>query len=189
MERIESKILYGLERISEILRIFIWRESLKHQINPTQYSILLSLHFRKELDIKELIKITKLDKTTISKSIKNLYSKELILIKISEEDKRSKKLLITEKGKNIIQEIQKKFRIFEEFIKKNKKKDIVYEFIYQFIFFSLQNKWIESQRMCFQCKFFQNQKNKFYCNYLKKNLEIIELQIDCKDFEKFKILS
>lgn len=182
METIEEKILYGLERISEILRIFLWRESLKFQINPTQYFILLSLHFREELEIKELIKITNLDKTTISKSLKNLESKNFILLKNSQKDKRSKIISINSKGKQVIEYLLKSLKVFESFIKTFPNKEVVYKFIFQFIAFSLDKNFIEFQRMCTACLFFVSAKNQFYCKYLKKNLEIPDLQLVCDDF-------
>jgi len=45
---LEIKIIEGLERISEIFRIQLWRESLKYQLNPTQSLVLLSLQKQKK---------------------------------------------------------------------------------------------------------------------------------------------
>lgn len=72
---LEIKIIEGLERISEIFRIQLWRESLKYQLNPTQSLVLLSLQKHTRLTQKDLQNMISIDKTTLSKSLKTLEQK------------------------------------------------------------------------------------------------------------------
>ncbi len=186
---LEIKILDGLERISELFRIQLWRESLNYGLNPTQSIILLSLLRHNTLILKDLENLTSLDKTTLSKSIKNLIEKNIIKKSRTSKDKRKIFLHLTKKGETIANQIKDFYLIFLPFIQilnEDQKKEI-YFFIYKLIDYSLQKNIILEQKMCSNCKFFfvddQNQ-NDYFCNFLNKKLDIFSLQIDCKDFKK-----
>ncbi|GIX42486.1 MAG: hypothetical protein KatS3mg129_2219 [Leptospiraceae bacterium] len=182
---IDNKIIEGLERISEIFRIQLWRESLKYQLNPTQSLILLSLHKHQALTQKDLQNIISLDKTTISKSLKSLEQKKFIEKIIYPGDQRFRTIRLTYKGKKIANQLTLFYQIFLPIIKEiPTEKKIIYEFIYNFILNAYNKKLIDNQKMCFNCKFFTINKSQNYCNYLKKTLQIFELQIDCKDFKE-----
>lgn len=182
----DQKILQGLERIGEIFRILAWKESGNYHINPTQLGLLFLISNRNSITIKEIEKITSLDKTTLSKSLTSLAKRKLIKKKIDSQDKRNKPIVLTLSGNKLLLKLQKRFQIFEEFLISYDNKQIIYKFIFDFINFSLRKNIIQSQRMCFQCKFFENKENGFYCNYLKSPLTISDLQIDCREFQKVK---
>jgi DNA-binding MarR family transcriptional regulator len=184
---LEKKIVEGLERISEIFRTQLWRESLKYKLSPTQTLILLSLHKYNNLSQKELQSRILIDKTTLSKSITNLEHKSYIQRFVDSKDQRIKKIRLTQKGIKIAEELQYFYKSFFPIInqiKSNIPYEYLYEFIYKFIYYSLELNLIDNQRMCMNCHFFQIKKNEYYCNFLKQKLFIKDLQIDCVDFKK-----
>jgi Transcriptional regulators len=182
---LEIKIIEGLERISEIFRIQLWRESLKYQLNPTQSLVLLSLQKHTRLTQKDLQNMISIDKTTLSKSLKTLEQKTLIERIVDQKDQRKKYIHLTPKGKKIAKELKDFCKIFLPVLKKtNLSNEDLFEFIYNFIYNSYKLNFIDTQKMCFNCRFFQLQDQSYYCKYLEKKLNKKEIQIDCKDYQE-----
>jgi len=182
------KIIEGLERISEIFRIQLWRESLKYKLNPTQSLILLSLRQHSHLTQKDIQNLLSTDKTTISKSVKSLEEKKLIEKIIDPNDQRKKYIYLTPKGKKITKELSLFYKIFLQVLKKFPfSQEEIYEFIYNFIYNSYKLNFIDTQKMCFTCKFFSSQNGENYCSYLNKTLYKRDIQVDCTDHRE-KIL-
>ncbi len=183
---IDAKIIAGIERISEIMRILIWRESLKNSLNPTQIRILLSLLFGKNINLKKIEDFTSLDKTTLSKSIKSLEKRGFIRKIRSINDKRQIIIVIDKNKKDIIKEISFWANDLKNILSyfSLKEKSIILKFIFEFIDYSIKKGIISYQNMCSQCIYFMKKREKFYCNFLKKSLKLIELRIECSDFKK-----
>lgn len=183
---IDAKIIAGIERISEIIRILLWRESLKNSLNPTQIKILLSLLFGKNINLKKIENFTSLDKTTLSKSIKNLERRGFIRKIRSINDKRQIIILIDKDKKDIIEEISFWANDLKNILSNFslKEKSIILKFIFEFIDYSIKKEIVSYQNMCSQCIYFMKKGKKFYCNFLKKSLKLIELRIGCSDFKK-----
>jgi len=182
---LELKIIEGLERISEIFRIQLWRVSLKLHLNPTQSLILLSLHKHLNLTQKDLQNIISIDKTTLSKSLKSLEEKILIERILDPNDQRKKYIQLTSKGKKIAKKINTFYNVFLPILEKSKNISLedLYEFIYNFIYNAYKHNYIDTQKMCFNCKFLQIKEQKYYCKYLEKILEKKDIKINCKDFQ------
>jgi len=182
---IDAKIIAGIERISEIMRILLWRESFKNSLNPTQIQILLSLLFKKGLNLKEIQNFTSLDKTTLSKSIKSLEKKGFIKKTKDINDQRQKIIIISKSKKDIIDEISYWANDFKKILCNFslKEKSTILKFIFEFIDYSIKKGIISYQKMCSQCIYFEKRKRYFYCNFIKKNLRLIDLRIECSDFK------
>lgn len=181
---INRKILQGLERITEIFRIVAWKESGTYNINPTQLGLLLLIERQSSITIRELQRITSLDKTTLSKSIKSLEIKKLVKKHVNSTDRRNKPIILTPAGKKLFTKLQERINIFENFLRSYNNQEVIYKFILEFIKFALDSQIIQEQRMCFLCRFFKKEEEKFYCNFLNSPLAIQNLQIDCKDFQR-----
>ncbi|MEO0302028.1 MAG: helix-turn-helix domain-containing protein [candidate division WOR-3 bacterium] len=164
MENLDFKILSGLERVSEIMKVFLRRESSKFKLSPTQVQILLSLLSEGNLKIKNLEKITSLDKTTLSKSIKNLQKKNFIEKTQSELDRREKILKIKENKKESIKNFSLSINLFKKVLKNfsEKEKEIILKFIFDFIDYSIDMGLISLQKMCSKCIYFKIKNNRFY---------------------------
>ncbi|MEO0269551.1 MAG: helix-turn-helix domain-containing protein [candidate division WOR-3 bacterium] len=184
MENLDFKILSGLERVSEIMKVFLRRESSKFKLSPTQVQILLSLLSEGNLKIKNLEKITSLDKTTLSKSIKNLQKKNFIEKTQSELDRREKILKIKENKKESIKNFSLSINLFKKVLKNfsEKEKEIILKFIFDFIDYSIDMGIISLQKMCSKCIYFKIKNNRFYCKFLNRELKIRDLKINCSDF-------
>ena len=82
-----------------------WNELLKEknidEFNGSQGVILYSLWNNKELTIKEIGKITGLAKTSLTSMLDRMEEKGLIRRKDNSEDKRSIKIMLTDKAKEL----------------------------------------------------------------------------------------
>jgi hypothetical protein len=124
---IEEKIVMGLERVSELFFTVLSKSAKKHNLNRQQIQIILNLKNKPE-NLKTLQEKTNQDKSTLSKSLKELKSKKMIFYKEG-KDKREKLIFFTEKVNRI--DIMKDFLFVKEALKKlsSKEKEIIYKFI------------------------------------------------------------
>ena len=179
-EKIESKIKGGLERISEIYKVQLIEVGLRYGLSATQIQIIHKLKSEKEVELGRIRDMLGIDITTLSKSIKTLEKKEIVV----HRKKGKKKLLsLTTKGKKIKTE-GKISKILENMLDEldRKSKETIYLFIYKLIEESLENGIIKFQRMCSACVYFSVRRNKPYCLLLQKKLDVKDLRINCEDF-------
>lgn len=99
--KIESKIVVALERISEAFRVLLWNESKSNALSPIQIQILIFLLFHSEAQCKVsyLAEEFNMTKATISDSVKVLLLKKLIKKTGDELDTRSYTISLTAGGK------------------------------------------------------------------------------------------
>ncbi|MFZ8803158.1 MAG: winged helix DNA-binding protein [Candidatus Calescibacterium sp.] len=179
---IEEKIVMGLERVSELFFTVLSKSAKKHNLNRQQIQIILNLKNKPE-NLKTLQEKTNQDKSTLSKSLKELKSKKMIFYKEG-KDKREKLIFFTEKVNRI--DIMKDFLFVKEALKKlpSKEKETIYKFILGIIDEALRFGLIKYQNMCYTCIFFKRKKDKMFCAYLEKELKLKDVMIDCKDYMK-----
>jgi MarR family transcriptional regulator, organic hydroperoxide resistance regulator len=83
-----------------------WQNQIKEVLMPygvthTQFVILAILFYRNESKQSEIQKLSKLEKMTLSKALKELQNKKL-LEKLIGEDKRSKTVILTQEGEGLV---------------------------------------------------------------------------------------
>lgn len=92
----------------------LWQREIKKALEPfhvshAQFVLLASLLWfdgkRKTLSQVELVDSTKLDKMTISASLKKLVKEELVLRTENQEDTRAKDVSLTRKGKALAKKL------------------------------------------------------------------------------------
>ena len=79
-QKIESRIVVALERISEAFRVLLWNESKENSLSPIQIQILIFIYFHspEKCKVGYLADEFNMTKATISDSVKVLLSKELV---------------------------------------------------------------------------------------------------------------
>ncbi len=182
-DNLEEKIITGLERISELFSIAITKSGTKLNLNRQQIQIMLNLKNKPE-NLKTLQEKTSQDKSTLSKSLKELKAKKMISYKEG-KDKREKIIFLTKKAE-IIDTIMEDFLFVKKTLNKLsvKEKEIVYKFILELIKQALYLGLIKYQNMCYTCVFFKAKKDKMFCLYLEKEIKPKDIMIDCKDYIK-----
>ncbi len=182
-DNLEEKITTGLERVSELFSIAITKSGTKLNLNRQQIQIMLNLKNKPE-NLKTLQEKTSQDKSTLSKSLKELKAKKMISYKEG-KDKRDKIIFLTKKAE-IIGTIMEDFLFVKKTLNKLsvKEKEIVYKFILELIKQALALGLIKYQNMCYTCVFFRAKKDKMFCLYLEKEIKPKDIMIDCKDYIK-----
>lgn len=183
----DLKLFSAIERVSEVIRSELWQVAQEQGLSPVQIRILLFVSQKDmpHVTFTDIAKNFLLTKATVSESIKRLIEKKYLKKIISKSDKRSYYLVLTKKGKDIISQLDTYRHEIIYIMSQIPEKEVIqtYYVLLQFIDLLYTNGKISRQNMCFLCMHFEKKKQGFYCNLLKKFLEIKELQINCKDFE------
>ena len=103
---VSSKIVVGLERISEVFKTLLWQKAKLVGLSPIQIQLLIFIAFHKNelCNVSHLAKEFNLTKPTISDAVKVLDKKGMVSKDFSSSDSRSYTLRLTELGKKLVVE-------------------------------------------------------------------------------------
>lgn len=186
-QKVESRIVVALERISEAFRVLLWNESKENSLSPIQIQILIFIQFhaQEKCKVGYLADEFSMTKATISDSVRVLLTKELVVKQTDPNDTRSYSLSLTEEGKKII----KKASLFASSIEQpieqltEEQKTIMLNGLLKLIYDLNKSGIITIQRMCFTCSNYHIDKGVHYCKLLKCRLAENELRVDCPEHE------
>ena len=183
---ITSKLVVGLERLSEVFRVLLWEQSKITGLSPIQIQILIFLknHDESLANVSHLSSEFNLKKPTVSDAIKVLFAKGLIK-KEAGVDARAYTIHLTGDGKRLVKEVQNfaeplHSRLAELSVSD---KQSFHKSLTQLIFRLNQAGIIQVQRTCFGCRFYEKNEASHYCNLLERSLEDKDLRLDCQEFE------
>ena len=186
-QKIESRIVVALERISEAFRVLLWNESKENSLSPIQIQILIFIYFHslEKCKVGYLADEFNMTKATISDSVKILLSKELVTKETDPIDTRSFSLSLTKKKKKTAKKASLFASSIEQPIEKltSEQKTIMLNGLLKLIYDLNKSGIITIQRMCFTCSNYQLEKGVHYCKLLKSQLAENELRIDCQEHE------
>ncbi|HHP7240342.1 MAG TPA: MarR family winged helix-turn-helix transcriptional regulator [Cyclobacteriaceae bacterium] len=186
-QKIESRIVVALERISEAFRVLLWNESKENALSPIQIQILIFIqyHAQEKCKVGYLADEFNMTKATISDSVRVLFAKELITKETDPLDTRSYTLSLTPKGKQIAEKASFFASSMEQPIEKltQEQKTVMLNGLLKLIYDLNKAGVITIQRMCFTCSNYQVDKGIHYCNLLKSRLAESELRVDCPEHE------
>lgn len=184
---LDSKIVAGLDRISQVFKTLLLEKSKTYNLSPIQIQLLIFIayHSSEKTTVSYLSQEFNLSKPTISDTIKTLEQKQFINKIVDKKDTRSYRITLTEKGKNIVLETENFINPLTEIITNSKQNDklVLWENITNIILQLNELKIISVQRTCFKCKFYSENNNKSFCNLLNQNLKTEDIRIDCEEFE------
>lgn len=187
-QKIESRIVVALERISETFRVLLWKESKENALSPIQIQILifLNFHFIEKCKVSYLADEFNMTKATISDSIKSLYAKDLVEKDKDPTDTRSYFLSLTPEGKKIAHKASFFASSLEQPIGNltEEQKTTMLNGLLKLIYDLNKSGIITIQRMCFTCSNYQDDNGVHYCRLLKSQLAESELRVDCPEHEQ-----
>ena len=184
---ISSKIVAGLERVSEVFKKLLWEKAKLIGLSPIQIQILIFINFHKRdlCNVSHLAKEFNVTKPTISDAIRVLHKKELIIKDYSSSDNRSYTIVLSEKGKEVVNETQGFSNPLKNQVDnfEQQEKESLFETLSTLIHKLNKNGILSVQRTCYGCKFYQKNDISHFCNLLNTQLQTTEIRIDCPDFE------
>lgn len=183
-----SKIVNGLERLSEVFKSLLWEKSKVHGISPIQIQILLFIaNHRSELcNVSHLAREFNLTKPTISDATRVLHTKGLLDKDFSSSDGRSYNWFLTPGGKDLIADLSDYHTPLRSEVEKlsNSRALSLFTTISELIFKLTQNGILDVQRTCFGCRFYEKTGSTHYCKLLEKGLAADEIRLDCPEYEE-----
>lgn len=186
-QKVESRIVVALERISEAFRVLLWNESKENSLSPIQIQILIFVYFHSQEKCKVgyLADEFNMTKATISDSVKVLLAKDLVTKETDPIDTRSYSLSLTTEGKKIAKKASLFASSIEQPLEKltEEQKTIMLNGLLKLIYDLNKSGIITIQRMCFTCSNYQVDKGVHYCKLLKSRLAESELRVDCPEHE------
>lgn len=186
-QKIESRIVVALERISEAFRVLLWSESKANSLSPIQIQLLIFIHFHSpdKCKVGYLADEFNMTKATVSDSVRVLMAKNLVVKHTDPMDTRSHTLSLTNKGKSVA----KQSSFFASAIEKPieeltlEQKTIMLNGLLKLIYDLNTSGIIIIQRMCFTCSFYSVDEGRHYCNLLKTPLAESEIRLDCPEHQ------
>ncbi|MET7029942.1 MarR family winged helix-turn-helix transcriptional regulator [Sediminicola luteus] len=185
-DNISSKIIVGLERISEVFKILLWDKAKLVGLSPIQIQILIFVAFHKQelCNVSHLAKEFNITKPTISDAIKVMDKKGIISKDFSSVDNRSYSIRLTKAGSKIVAETAN----FADPLKARltgiepANLESLFDSLGKLIYQLNQNGILTVQRTCYGCKFYKKTETTDFCNMLNKPLLNSDIRLDCPEF-------
>ena len=184
---LSSKIVVGLERISEVFKLLLWEKAKSIGLSPIQIQILVFVAFHKpELcNVSHLAKEFNITKPTISDAVKMLNDKGMIEKDYSSADSRSYSISLSALGKKVVAQTSDFSQPLQTQIDRFSPAELdgLYNSLNQLIFKLNRTGLLSVQRTCYGCKFYEKNNGTHYCKLLQKELLNKDIRLDCKEFE------
>jgi len=185
---ISSKIVAGMERISEVFKILLWEKAKLVGLSPIQIQILIFIAFHKQnlCNVSHLAKEFNITKPTISDAVKALDKKKLIIKDFSSPDSRRYSILLSELGTNMVSKTYNFSNPLKNQINSFSQIELesMFKTLSELIYKLNRTGILNIQRTCYSCKFHQKQQKSDYCNLLQKQLLNEEIRLDCPEHEE-----
>jgi DNA-binding MarR family transcriptional regulator len=185
---IDSKLVAGLERLAQALRVLLWEQAQIHGLSPIQVQFLVYLnhHAKPDCHISHLAKTFDLSKATISEAISTLEQKGYLEREASLIDKRTAILVLTKAGKTLAKELESWADSFKtQLMNLPESKRLEFMMSTMHLLGSLQKAGVISlTRMCYTCEFFQKDAKHHFCTLLNQPLPQEDLRLDCPEHKE-----
>ncbi|AXT20281.1 MarR family transcriptional regulator [Flavobacteriaceae bacterium AU392] len=185
---ISSKIVAGLERVSEVFKVLLWEKAKLVGLSPIQIQILLFVAFHKQelCNVSHLAKEFNVTKPTISDAIKILDKKQMIVKDYSSLDSRSYSIVLSDTGKDIIAQTHDLAQPLKHHIDSFSSDNLesLFKTLSELIYKLNHTGILSVQRTCKSCTFYEKNKTTHYCNLLQKKLSDHDIRLDCPEYEE-----
>jgi len=185
---VSSKIVAGLERISEAFKVLLWDKAKLLGLSPIQIQILIFIAYHKTAfcNVSHLAKEFNITKPTISDAIRVLDKKGLITKEFSSSDSRSYAIGLSAAGKKMVAETSDFANPLKTELTTIDQTELesLFGTLSKLIYQLNRTGILTVQRTCYGCKFYNRNNEQDYCNLLDKVLLNTEIRLDCPEFEE-----
>lgn len=184
---ISSKIVVGLERISEVFKHLLWEKAKRVGLSPIQIQLLIfvTYHEKKHCTISQLAAEFNVSKPTTSDAVKALVRKKLVCKEYSAEDGRRYTLRLTKKGEQMVEQVKDFAQPLKEQLDSLSPTALspFFETLAQLVFNLNTQGLLDVQRCCYGCVFYKNIQGVHRCELMKKTLMSEEFRLDCPEYQ------
>jgi len=185
---VSSKIVAGLERISEAFKVLLWDKAKLLGLSPIQIQILIFIAYHKTefCNVSHLAKEFNITKPTISDAIRVLDKKGFITKNYSSSDSRSYSIGLSTAGKKMVEETSDFAAPLKFQLNTIQRTDLeaLFGTLSKLIYQLNRNGILSVQRTCYGCKFYSRKADQDYCHLLDKELLNTDIRLDCPEFEE-----
>ncbi|MEO1031932.1 MAG: MarR family winged helix-turn-helix transcriptional regulator [Bacteroidota bacterium] len=185
---ISSKIVAGLERISEVFKVLLWEKAKLVGLSPIQIQILVFIAYHKQslCNVSYLAKEFNVTKPTISDAVRALDKKDLIVKDYSSSDNRSYSISLSKSGKKIVSATDDFADPLKTQLERLPQSELqsLFGTISQLIYKLNRSGILNVQRTCYGCQFYTKNDSRDYCNLLKTDLLKQDIRLDCPEFQE-----
>lgn len=185
---VSSKIVAGLERISEAFKVLLWEKAKLLGLSPIQIQILIFIAYHKTefCNVSHLAKEFNITKPTISDAIRVLDKKGLITKNYSSRDSRSYSIGLSLAGKKMVEETSDFANPLKTQLTSINETDLegLFGTLSQLIYQLNRSGILSVQRTCYGCKFYSREAEQDYCHLLNMTLLNTDIRLDCPEFEE-----
>ena len=182
---LDHKIVIGLEKIHELVKVLFIEKSNQLKLSPVQIQLLFFVkhHAQSLCTTSYLAAEFQLTKATISDSIKRLIEKNLLHKTPSPSDTRSFSVQLTQQGIATLAQLEKAANPLLHGIKALSKTEkaalwnSLFQLLSQFAALGILN----LQRSCISCGHYEKSGKTSFCHFLQQNLQPKELRLDCPE--------
>lgn len=184
---LSSKIVAGLERISQAFKVLLWEKAKHLGLSPIQIQILIFIaHHKSQYNtVSFLAREFHVTKPTLSDAIRALDQKGLIEKDHSNVDNRSYSIMLSELGRTMVLETQDFADPLALALDRTslEEREKLFHTLSKLIHQLHQNDILTEQRSCFSCKFYGKQGTAPYCHLLERELKTSDIRLDCVEHE------
>ncbi len=184
-----SKIVAGLERISEVFKILLWEQATATGLSPIQIQILIFVAYhRPDLSrVSHLAREFNVTKPTVSDAIRVLEKKGLIFKITSSADRRSYSIALTDSGKKMVDMTGRFSLPLRDQVQHFSPQELeaLWHTLSRLIYQLNQSGILTIQRTCYACVHFEPERDgaPAFCKLLRKDLFNQDIRLDCPEFE------
>lgn len=190
-ESLDSKIVAGFERLSQVFRVLLWEKAKKYELTPIQIQLLIFIkyHIKTKTTVSYLAKEFNLTKATVSDTIKILEQKKYIQKEVHFKDSRSYTIALTQKGFEMVHLTENFADPVYDIVASASDDDKIIlwknlsSIMQQLHHFEI----IQVQSTCFNCSYLIQHDNEMHCKLMGIQLENRDVRLDCSD-HKLKIV-
>jgi len=184
-----SKIVAGLERISEVFKVLIWEQAKSVGLSPIQIQILIFVTYHKPdlCNVSHLAREFNVTRPTVSDAVRVLVNKKLIVKEHSSEDRRSYTIFLSGAAKEIVAKtghfsfpLKKQIEQFDD-----SELEDLWGTLSKLIYQLNRSGILTVQRTCYGCIYYDSShEGADHCRLLKKNLYTEDIRLDCPEYEE-----
>lgn len=182
-----SKIVAGLERVSQAFKVLLWDKAKELGLSPIQIQLLIFCSYHKSdlNNVSFLAQEFNVTKPTISDAVKVLDKKGLIEKEYSTIDNRSYSIYLSDSGKAVVAQTEDFAHPILESLKEMAapEQSVFYQTLSRLLFQLNRKGVLAVQRTCYACRFYSKSEKGSYCNLLERWLEQTEIRLDCPEFQ------
>lgn len=189
-KQLASKVVAGLERISEVFKVLLWEQATTTGLSPIQIQILIFVawHRRELCTVSHLAREFNITKATVSDAIRVLENKSLISKLPFPGDKRSYSIALTDSGKTIVDSTGGFSQPLKAQVDRLSSQDLekLWDTLSRLIYQLNRSGILTVQRTCYACAHFEpaNDGSPAFCRLLRKDLLTQDIRLDCPEYQE-----